>query len=203
MFPGPRKFMAVVIAFGVAALGYGTIVGLHILYTNIHPARPIRLPQEGEIQRPPEPRRHEIGGRQLQIPVHSKGETRTEAGTPQRIGLTEVCIVRTTRAVPGAVSGTGGLTITLRITNRGLAPVTYHRRGLTLRDRAKPPTNYPLLEPPTENPTVAANATIEDVLVFGQTSMLHILDLDLPASGSDEQFHFFIPSKFIKAGTEG
>jgi hypothetical protein len=55
-----------------------------------------------------------------------------------------------------------------------------------------------LLEPPTEDPMLGGKQTLDDVLVFGPTPMFSVLDLDLPASGSDEGFHFSIPTSFIQ-----
>ena len=202
IFPGPRKFMAVVILFGVAALGYGVIVGLHALYKNIDETGKRRADQKNKdlnAHLDPGAKMPTKGTVLPQAPAPGAGEERTEAGTRQRIGVTEVCIVGALRVAPG-LAGPGGLAITLRITNYDAKPITYYKRQLTLRDRGVPPKDHPLLEPPAENPKLTGKQTIKDVLWFGPTSMMSILDLDLPASGSDEKFHFFIPTHFIKAG---
>jgi hypothetical protein len=199
-FIGPREFMAVVIFFGVAAVGNGVFWGLHGVVKETEKAGDRFAEQKKKGYNPqlgPGAKKSAKGT--VPAPAPSEGETRTEAGTPQRIGVTEVSIVSATRALPGA-NGPGGLTLRLRITNHDAKPITYYKKQLTLRDRGIPPKDHPLLEPPAENPKVLPGAPYDDVLMFGPTSMMSILDLDLPASGSDEEFHFFIPTQFIKTG---
>jgi hypothetical protein len=181
-------------------VGYGVIVGLNYLHNyleevgkkvpdnkgrnivkGLDPGAGKRLrPKGGAPNAPPPPE-----------------ETRTAAGDDQTIGFTKVRVVRATRPGPVALDPTRGLTITLRITNLGLAPVTYYRKSLTLRDRTKPPKPYPLLNP-KENPIVPGGKSIDDVLEFGTTNRSSILDLDLPASASDQKFEFYIPTRFIE-----
>jgi hypothetical protein len=46
--------------------------------------------------------------------------------------------------------------------------------------------------------TIDAGETITDRLVFEKTSFLSELTLDLPLSGSDQQFEFTIPANFVE-----
>jgi hypothetical protein len=131
-------------------------------------------------------------------PPPSPRETRVEAGHPMRIGVTEVTIVNATRAGLGALQGTSALTITLQITNHDAKPITYYKNQVILRDRAAPPQTHRLLNPLPENPMLAGKKTSPDVLEFGPTPIFSVLELDLPASGSDEKFQFLIPTQFIK-----
>jgi hypothetical protein len=195
-FTGSREFTAVVLIVGVMAVGYLVYWGLHGLYRDIEKAsdRFAVHKEKGYNPATGSATKRTSKVKTANAPP-SRGETRIEAGNPQKIGVTEVRIVSARR---GAFGGSGGLTITLRITNHSPTPITYYKKQLTLRDRAAAPQNYPLLGPPTENPKVGGRETIEDVLEFGPTPVMLKLDLELPASGSDERFEFSIPPTFIQ-----
>jgi hypothetical protein len=199
-FTGSREFMAVVIIVAVAGVAYLSFWGLHgVVEETERTGNRFTKEKEKAFNPGAGPLAQRTPKGKTATPPPSPGETRTEAGHPVRIGVAEVTIVNATRAGLSALQGPTGLTITLRITNHHANPITYYKKQLTLRDRAAPPKTHPLLDPPAENPKLAGKQTMEDVLVFGPTSMMSILDLDLPASGSDEGFHFFIPAQFIKA----
>jgi hypothetical protein len=198
-FTGTREFMAVVLIVVVMGVVYFSFWGLHSVVKETEKTGDRYAKQkEKEFHSGSGPlaKRQQKG--KTSTPPPSEGETRTEAGKPVRIGVTEVCIVSATRPGLGALEGPGGLTITLRITNHDAKPIRYYKMGLTLRDRAAPPKNHPLLEPPAENPMLGGKETRTDVLVFGPTPMFSVLDLDLPAAGNDERFQFTIPTKFIQ-----
>jgi hypothetical protein len=191
-FTGSREFTAVVLIVGVMAAGYLVYWGLHGLYRDIERAsdRFAVHKEKGYNPATGSATKRTSKVKAANAPP-SQRETRIEAGNPQKIGVTEVCVVSARR-------GAEGLTITLRITNHSPTPITYYKKQLTLRDRAGAPQNYPLLGPPTENPKVGGRETIEDVLEFGPTPVMLKLDLELPAPGSDERFEFSIPPTFIQ-----
>jgi hypothetical protein len=200
-FTGSRQFMAVVVIVGLAGAVYIVGVGLHLLYDYIErtPPKPIGAPDRDVTKgRPKGQKPGSPGGKGAAPAPAAEEETRTAAGDEQTIGFTKVKLVSATRPGLGALGGGGGFTLTLQITNTGALPLTYYRKGLTLRDRSKPPKTYALLNPMAENPVLQRNEPFTDVLKFEQTPMFHILDLDLPASASDQKFEFYIPTKFVE-----
>ena len=198
-FTGSREFTAVVVIVAVLGVGYLTFWGLHdVVKETEKTGNRFAKQKEKEFTSASGPGARRTAKGKTSTPPPSEGESRAEAGNPVRIGVTEVTILSATRAAPGALNGPGGLMIALRITNHDANPIIYYKKQLTLRDRGAPPKDYPLLEPPADNPKLAGKQTVDDVLVFGPTSMMSVLDLDLRVSGSDEKFQFFIPAHFIK-----
>jgi hypothetical protein len=198
-FTGSREFMAVVIIVAVAGVAYLSFWGLHgVVQETERLGNRFAKEKEKAFNPGAGPPAKKTPKGKTATPPPSAGETRVEAGHPMRIGVTEVTIVNATRTGLGALQGPGGLTITLQITNHDAKPITYYKKQLTLRDRTAPPKTHPLLDPPAEDPKLGGKETVTDVLVFGPTPMFSLLDLDLPASGSDEKFQFFIPTRFIQ-----
>ncbi len=198
-FVGPREFMAAVLIAAVAGVVYFCFWGLHDVVKETEKAgdRFAKQKEEAIHSGSGSPGKKSAKGK-ASAPAPIVSQSRAEAGTPVRIGVTEVTIVRATRPGLTALPGSGGLTITLRIQNYDAKPITYYKKQLVLRDRSDPTKAHPLLGPPAENLTLAGKQIYDDVLEFGPTSMMSTLELDLPASGSDEKFQFSIPNKFIQ-----
>jgi hypothetical protein len=198
-FTGSREFMAVVIIVAVAGVAYLSFWGLHGVVKETEKAGD-RFAKEKEKAFNPGagPLAKKSSKGKTATPPPNPEETRVEAGHPMRIGVTEVTIVNATRAGLGALQGPSGLTITLQITNYDAKPITYYRREVILRDRTATRETHPLLNPLPDNPMLTGRKTETDVLEFGPTPMFSVLELDLPASGSDEKFQFFIPTQFIQ-----
>jgi hypothetical protein len=200
--------MAAVVVVAVLGVGYGVFVGLDYLYHYIATTdNKVGANKGRRVDAQLDPARGKKAVAKAGAPAENagapaapapEGETRTAAGVEQTIGFTKICVVSATRPGFGSLGGggSGGLTITLQVTNLGAAPLTYYRKGLNLRDRAK--KTYAMLEPRAENEVLQGGETKTDVLRFEPASMMHTLDLDIPASASDLKFQFYIPSTFIQ-----